>query len=283
VSLGKEETVDLTEGNLRNNYLRVCQFQGLIPDEVITSGGEVVLDLEGVGEIRSHVDKKKGILTERRAIRKFFEVHGLKAFDQIGVEKIGQRDFRIRPMQRKEISSCGKAEEREEEPQGQAQEDDQLLLFEQKKRARRPRKIVGRRNLVRANELGGKEWTAHSVSVWRDIRKSNDERRLDHPAMFPVMLVQRVIRCFTTSSDKVVLDPFMGSGSTLVGAYLLGRKAIGFEVYVDYVELAEQRLSLCRRRGDGADAYIIYQEDARKLADFIRADSVDFCFTSPPY
>src|SRR5712691_6236915 len=75
-----------------------------------------------------------------------------------------------------------------------------------------------RRPSKRANELDGATWTRFSVSVWSDIRKSPEEFALKHPAMFPVSLVRRLIQCFTTLADHIVLDPFSGSGSTLVAA-----------------------------------------------------------------
>ncbi|MCK4376229.1 MAG: hypothetical protein KAX19_12900 [Candidatus Brocadiae bacterium] len=45
----------------------------------------------------------------------------------------------------------------------------------------------------RANELGGREWTKLSISVWRNIRKSREELALHHPAVFPIPLVERRI------------------------------------------------------------------------------------------
>jgi DNA modification methylase len=126
----------------------------------------------------------------------------------------------------------------------------------------------------RANGLDGRSWTRFSISVWSDIRWSQEERALRHPAMFPVMLVERLIQCFTQESERAILDPFLGSGSTLVAAQNLGRIGIGFEVYPDFLRLARQRAGPHAR---------IYQADARELARHLDAESVDFCVTSPPY
>lgn len=73
-----------------------------------------------------------------------------------------------------------------------------------------------------ANELDGATWTKYSISVWSDIKKSSEEIALGHPATFPVSLVQRLLQSFTTSADQLVLDPFAGSGSTLIGAMRKG-------------------------------------------------------------
>ncbi len=68
----------------------------------------------------------------------------------------------------------------------------------------------------RANDLNGKKWLQYSISVWDDIYKTPEEMSLRHPAMFPSMLAQRIIEMLTSKNQKVILDPFLGSGSTLV-------------------------------------------------------------------
>jgi len=66
-------------------------------------------------------------------------------------------------------------------------------------------------------------------------------RRVGHPAPFPVELPEKLIRLYTFSDD-LVLDPFMGSGSTLVAAGMLGRRYIGYDLDNSYVDLARQRV-----------------------------------------
>ncbi|NMB25437.1 MAG: site-specific DNA-methyltransferase [Firmicutes bacterium] len=133
----------------------------------------------------------------------------------------------------------------------------------------------------RANDLGGKEWARYSISVWNDISKTGDERRLRHPAMFPEMLVKRVISCFTTSEELYVLDPFMGSGTTLVAAQDMGRHGIGFELNPEYAELAKRRLA--QTNLFGTDTFSIYNQDANTIPRVLQHDSMDLCVTSPPY
>ena len=92
-------------------------------------------------------------------------------------------------------------------------------------RATTPRQI--RR---RANNLDGATWTRYSISIWSDIKKTKEEIDLRHPAIFPSALVTRLIECFTTKEDQVILDPFSGIGSTAVAAESLGKIGIGMEI-----------------------------------------------------
>jgi DNA modification methylase len=134
----------------------------------------------------------------------------------------------------------------------------------------------------RANDLGGSEWTRYSLSVWADIRKSPAELALRHPAMFPVALVERLIRSFTTSRDSRILDPFLGSGSTVVAARNLGRHGIGLDVNQEYLSITRSRLAQSDLFVTGQDPELILG-DARDIGQYVEAGSIDFAVTSPPY
>jgi modification methylase len=79
--------------------------------------------------------------------------------------------------------------------------------------------------------------TVPGETVW----EMNTESAVDHPAPFPVELPKRVIALYTQPGD-VVLDPFMGSGSTAIAAVLTGRHYIGYELSAEYCALAEKRV-----------------------------------------
>jgi len=66
-------------------------------------------------------------------------------------------------------------------------------------------------------------------------------RRVSHPAPFPVELPERLIRLYTYAGD-LVLDPFMGSGSTLVAAARLDRRFVGYDLDPSYVDIARLRV-----------------------------------------
>jgi len=82
------------------------------------------------------------------------------------------------------------------------------------------------------------EWTK---SVWEFPAES--AKRVKHPAPFPVELPARCIQLYTYSND-VVLDPFMGSGTTAVAAQEAGRSWVGYEVSQEYIDVARARLGL---------------------------------------
>lgn len=134
----------------------------------------------------------------------------------------------------------------------------------------------------RGNDLDGTAWIRYSISVWNDIRKSPAEVKFGHPAMFPSMLVERLIDCFTTHEGNVILDPFLGSGSTVVAAEQRQKIGIGLEISDEYIKLAKQRLKQGGLFVNGMDHRII-KADARSVEKHVDANSVDLCVTSPPY
>jgi site-specific DNA-methyltransferase (adenine-specific) len=80
------------------------------------------------------------------------------------------------------------------------------------------------------------EWTN---GVWNFSGES--KKKVGHPAPFPVELPRRCIKLFTFVGDTV-LDPFLGSGSTLIACSETDRKGIGIEIDGDYCEIARQRM-----------------------------------------
>ncbi len=108
-----------------------------------------------------------------------------------------------------------------------------ILVFSKGSFARE--KAEGKRDTVTKEQF--MEWTK---SVWRFNPES--ARKIGHPAPFPVELPRRLIQLFSFSGD-IVLDPFMGSGTTAVAALEADRKYVGYEINEEYVNLAEKRLA----------------------------------------
>lgn len=84
------------------------------------------------------------------------------------------------------------------------------------------------------------DFMALTLDVWSIPPES--ARRVGHPAPFPVELPEQFIRLYTFEDD-LVLDPFMGSGSTMVAAAQLGRRYVGYDLDPAYVELARERVA----------------------------------------
>jgi site-specific DNA-methyltransferase (adenine-specific) len=82
------------------------------------------------------------------------------------------------------------------------------------------------------------EFLDATLDVWELPTES--ARRVSHPAPYPVELPQRLIELYTYEGD-VVLDPFMGSGTTAVAAVRTGRRYVGYDTDPDYVEIARKR------------------------------------------
>jgi DNA modification methylase len=136
----------------------------------------------------------------------------------------------------------------------------------------------------RINKLNGKEWLRYSFSIWKDIQKNKEEWALRHPAMFPIMLVERLIDIFTNSKEQVVLDPFMGSGSTLIAAQNKGLKGIGFEVNKEYISMAKNRLdNIYRTIFINDNNYKLINNSAENIDTYLSPNSIDLTITSPPY
>ena len=83
------------------------------------------------------------------------------------------------------------------------------------------------------------EFLCNVNTLWNISPES--AKKIGHPAPFPVELPRRLIQLYTYQND-VVLDPFMGSGTTAVVAKELGRQYIGYDTNQEYVELSNQRL-----------------------------------------
>jgi site-specific DNA-methyltransferase (adenine-specific) len=95
-----------------------------------------------------------------------------------------------------------------------------------------------RRGLPATASITRDEFLEATLDVWELPTES--ATRVAHPAPYPVELPQRLIELYTYEGD-VVLDPFVGSGTTAVAAVRTGRRYVGFDTDPDYVEIARKR------------------------------------------
>lgn len=93
---------------------------------------------------------------------------------------------------------------------------------------------------------------APKANAFGDVWKIPQEANNPHPAPFPVELAQR---CISSTTAEIILDPYMGSGSTAIAAEALGRDWIGIDISKDYCKLAKERInaakSLFRKDANG--------------------------------
>lgn len=148
-----------------------------------------------------------------------------------------------------------------------------------KKRPRKPLSEEGKpgrydkRNTL--NDLTGKEWLLLTSSFWFSEPSADDKVAYTHPAPFAVRDIEKLISLFT-KRGMTVLDPFVGSGTTLIAANRLDRHSIGIDINSDYQDIAIKRL---QSKGFSDFHYIV--GDANIALDSI--GSVDYIVTSPPY
>jgi len=131
------------------------------------------------------------------------------------------------------------------------------------------------------NCLEAKDWMKSQIGVWQFTYEKRDVRDKElHPATFPLSLSSKIIKLFTHEGE-LVLDPFVGSGTTLLSAQDCNRNAVGFDLKEDYIKLSESRLSVqnvfCNTK------QIAIQDDARNIKEYLVPDSISLVWTSPPY
>ncbi len=92
----------------------------------------------------------------------------------------------------------------------------------------------------KTNTIKKKDFVEWSKSIWTFPTES--AKKIGHPAPFPEELPRRLIE-FYTFKDDIILDPFIGSGTTAIAALKLKRHFIGYEIVPEYVELARKRIA----------------------------------------
>jgi site-specific DNA-methyltransferase (adenine-specific) len=97
-------------------------------------------------------------------------------------------------------------------------------------------------------DYGGKKDQMHPFGalvsdVWTDIHRiRHNVRRDEHPCQLPIHLLERIVLMSTDAGD-VVLDPFLGTGTSAIAAKTLGRHYVGIEIDQEYATIAEDKLS----------------------------------------
>ena len=91
------------------------------------------------------------------------------------------------------------------------------------------------------NGLTAKEWASLSKNVWNDVSSIRAKKHLEHGATFPEKLINRLISLYSKEGD-VVLDPFLGTGTTLEACKNTSRDGIGIELNERFIPYANNLL-----------------------------------------
>jgi DNA modification methylase len=158
---------------------------------------------------------------------------------------------------------------------------------------KKPRKPVNK-----LNELSGTEWIKFTKTWFIHRPAPRENAKILHPAAFPESLVKEFIEFFT-KREELVLDPFLGTGSTLLACIESNRSGIGVEVVEKWATVAQSRVEklLAQRRGSEQFLQTMGLTQEKLLVKVIHGDSqrlskiwdenkfppVDYCITSPPY
>lgn len=129
--------------------------------------------------------------------------------------------------------------------------------------------------------IEARNWMKNQIGVWNFKYEPRDIRdKKVHPAVFPIEMAQRVITQFTHKGE-LVLDPFVGSGTTLLAAQDLERNALGFDLKQEYVNLANSRVATIPKGSQCKQ--MAFCDDARNISRHVAPWTVKLAFTSPPY
>jgi len=113
------------------------------------------------------------------------------------------------------------------------------------------------------SKLSYEEWKEYTRKFWRI--PSESEWIKEHPSVFPVEIPKRLIKMYSFVGD-IVLDPFLGSGTTTLAARLTKRNSIGYEINPEYLDLIKRRVMIEQRMlVEDEDTFeIIVREDAQR-------------------
>jgi DNA modification methylase len=133
----------------------------------------------------------------------------------------------------------------------------------------------------RINCLTAKDWMKSQVAIWEFYYERRDVRdKRIHPAVFPIALPKKCIQLFTHEGE-LVLDPFVGIGTTLLAAQDTNRNAVGFDLKQRYIDFSRRRLQ--QSDPTRSTRQVAVREDARRIPEYVEEETVSLCVASPPY
>jgi excisionase family DNA binding protein len=161
------------------------------------------------------------------------------------------------------------------------------LYFETKEKEKEEKK-----SKLGFNGLTPSEWALLSKNVineddilnpvWNDLSSPRNKYQLEHGAVYPVKLAERLIKMYS-AEDDIIFDPFLGIGTTLIAAQGLNRYAIGTELNPKFASIAQQWLNDVQDFFANDKYYKIINDDCRNMLKHIGKEKIQLTVTSPPY
>lgn len=223
---GKAYEESLGEGHIPADYVEYLDMLGDVFDEcrrVLEPGGRMVVNVANLGRrpFRSLAADVIGILQDDLGLLLRGEIVWLKQRGSSGSCAWGSYRSATNPVLR---------------------DTTERLVVASKGRFDRAQSVAKRAKIGRpsVSTIPADEFLEATLDVWEIPPES--ATRVNHPAPFPVALVERCLQLYSFAGD-LVLDPFMGSGSTAVAARRLGRDFVGYDMDEQYVELAMSRVA----------------------------------------
>jgi DNA modification methylase len=289
----ESRVIQLTQAALDygNLNIRTCG-KGFFPPDAFggssrTSGlgVPITLHVEGLpNPIETDIpkDKKTGnprwIFRKRKWVKDFVLHYKLRQDNTLTIERLDERNYKISPnnnlnqLIHKEHSN--KQNKTSTESSSPVKTQRKLLNIGYERTCNCLKNHI--------NCLSAKEWLKCQLGVWQFTYEGRDIRdKKLHPATFPISLARKVIDLFTHKGE-LVLDPFVGSGTTLIAAQDGNRNAVGFDLQKQYIRLTENRLTE-NSQLFGDSKQIAVCDDAQNIHNYLKPDTISLIFTSPPY
>ena len=199
-------------------------------------GVPITLEVDGLPKlIQTDIPKYANgkphwIFRNRKWVKHFVRYHKLNPSDLVVIERLDKRKYKITPNNHKSKVT----QKRHSKSEGEI-----FSLSKNKLESKKRFLDIGCNRIcdcpkTHINCLPAKEWLKCQLGVWQFTYESRDVRdKTIHPATFPIALARKLIELFTHQGE-LVLDPFVGSGTTLTAAKDLNRNSVGFDLQAPY-------------------------------------------------
>jgi excisionase family DNA binding protein len=118
--------------------------------------------------------------------------------------------------------------------------------------------------------------------VWNNLSSQRNKYQLEHGAVYPVKLAERLIKMYSAEGDTI-FDPFLGIGSTMIATQALNRHGVGTELNPKFANIAQQWIDDVQGLFPNNNHYKVINDDCRNMLNHIRKEKIQLTVTSPPY